>query len=140
MVSLKAVEESNAALRSAGSGRVALFVGATSGLGLATLREYVRCSDRPTVYVVGRSSGKLAATLADPATLNPDGRYVPIEADVELFRNVDAACAEFQRQEPRLDLLVMSPGYLKVTRQRTSPRFSGGPALSLRGRAPNAAC
>ena len=118
MVSLKLVEQSNAALRSAGSGKIALFVGGTSGLGLTTLNEYVRCADRPKVYLVGRSKSKLSNIIADLEKVNPDGSYVPIQSEIELFKNVDAACAEFQRQEKHLDLLVLSPGFLKATRQR----------------------
>ncbi|KAI9832823.1 MAG: hypothetical protein M1826_000989 [Phylliscum demangeonii] len=121
MVSLKAVRESNAALSSTVSGQVALFVGATSGIALQTLTEYARHSDRPTAYIVGRNQAKLSRVIADLEQINPQGRYVPILAEVSLLKNVDAACAEFRAQEKRLDLLVMAPGYLKVTRQGTTP-------------------
>ena len=116
MVSLKAVEESNANLKAVGSGKVALFVGATSGLGLATLNEFVRHADAPKVYIVGRSAAKLKSAIADLEKLNAQGKFIPIQGEIELFKNIDAACAEFQSKEQHLDYLIMSQGYIKVAR------------------------
>ncbi|KAI9825350.1 MAG: hypothetical protein M1826_007028 [Phylliscum demangeonii] len=117
MVTLKAVQESNAALSSSMSDQVAVFVGATSGIALQTLTEYARRSLRPTAYIVGRNSTKLASIIADLEALNPAGRFKPLEGEISLLKNVDAVCAAFGAQESHLDLLVMAPGYLKVTRQ-----------------------
>ena len=105
MVSLKVVKESNAALRSQGSGQISLFVGGTSGLGLATLKEYARHADKPKVYIVGRSQSKLSGIIAELQKLNPDGHFLPIVSEISLFKNVDAACKEFKTKEKTLDLL-----------------------------------
>ena len=122
MVNLKSVRESNAALRSTSSGQVALFVGATSGIALHTLTEYTRHSNRPKVYIVGRSDPKLSGIIGDLERINPQGSYVPIRSEISLLKNVDTACEEYKREEKSLDLLVMAPGYLKLSRQGT--RFS----------------
>jgi NADP-dependent 3-hydroxy acid dehydrogenase YdfG len=122
MVSLKAVRQSNAALRSAISGQVALFVGATSGIAFHTLMEYTRQANRPKVYIVGRSDAKLSNIIGDLKKINPQGSYHPIRSEVSLLKNVDAACEEYKTKEKKLDLLVMAPGYIKVSRQGT--RFS----------------
>lgn len=119
MVSLKVVRQSNAALRSTVSGQVALFVGATSGIAFHTLMEYTRQSNQPKVYIVGRSDAKLSTIIADLKKINPQGSYLPIRSEVSLLKNVDTACAEYKKKEQKLDLLVMAPGYLKVSRQGT---------------------
>ncbi len=117
MVSLKSVQESNASLRSARTGQLALFVGATSGIALATLTEYARHSDRPKIYIVGRSNTKLSSIMQDLEKINPQGSYVAIMSEISLLKNVDMACEEYKRKENSLDLLVMAPGYLKLSRQ-----------------------
>lgn len=137
MVTLKAVQESNAALRSTVSGQVALFVGATSGIALSTLTEYTRHSNRPKVYIVGRSDAKLSKLIGELEGINPQGSYVPIRAEVSLLKNVDAACEEYKRMENGLDLLIMAPGYLKVSRIGTLSRFPLRPlSIEKRGSEP----
>ncbi len=116
MVNLKSVQESNAALRSSVSGQVSLFVGATSGIALATLTEYTRCSIRPKVYIVGRNDIKLSNITRDLERINPQGSYTPIRSEISLLKNVDTACEEYKRKEKTLDLLIMCPGYLKLSR------------------------
>lgn len=117
MVKLTQVRESNAAVHASCADQISLFVGATSGLSLATLTEYARCSTRPKVYIVGRSEARLTAIIADLKKLNPNGTFLPIIAECALLRNVDAACAELKAKETSLNLLVVSPGCLKSTRQ-----------------------
>ena len=116
MVNLKSVQDSNAALRFATSGQVALFVGATSGIAFHTMTEFVRNSDRPKIYIVGRNEATLSNIIADLEKLNPQGSYASIKAEVSLLKSVDAACEEFKKKEDRLDLLVMCPGYIKLSR------------------------
>lgn len=118
MVGLNAVRESNLALQPSDNIKVAFFVGATSGLGLATLTEFVKHSPHSKVYMVGRSESKLSSIISDLKRVAPQSEVVPIKADIALFKDVDAVCEEFQRHERTLDLLVMSPGHFKVARWR----------------------
>ena len=120
MVNLTTVHASNALLPSLGPGKIALFVGATSGIGLATLTAFARNADRPRVYIVGRNEQKLSTIIADLQKVNGGGVFVPILSEIRLFSFVDAACEMFKQQEKRLDLLVMSPGQLKIARQGMS--------------------
>ena len=133
MVKLSSVQSSNDTLKTSKSftGQVSFFVGATSGLGLATLTEYTQHTTNPKIYIVGRSDAKLTKIISDLQKLNTSATFVPIKSEYELIKNVDAACAELASKESRLDLLVMSPGYLKVNRQ---PDNEEGiePTLSLR--------
>ncbi|KAI9819670.1 MAG: hypothetical protein M1832_003904 [Thelocarpon impressellum] len=113
MVNLKHIRESNAGLRDAGkSGAVAVFVGATSGIGESTLKSFAEYADRPTLYLVGRSEAAASRILAEVGRLNPQSSSSFIAADVSLLKGVDAVCDEIRRKEGRLDLLVMSAGYL----------------------------
>lgn len=116
MVSLKLVQQSNAALRSTTSGQVSLFVGATSGIALATMIEYAKQSTRPKIYIVGRNPSKLSSIIKDLEEVNPQGTYIPIKSEFSLFKNVDTACEELKAKEKSLDLLLMCPGYLKPTK------------------------
>ncbi len=116
MVSLKLVQQSNDALSSTTSGQVSLFVGATSGLALATMTEYARQSTRPKIYIVGRNPSKLSSVILELEKINAQGTYIPIQSELSLFMNVDAACEELKAREKSLDLLLMCPGYLKAGR------------------------
>ncbi|OJJ31411.1 hypothetical protein ASPWEDRAFT_54580 [Aspergillus wentii DTO 134E9] len=113
MVSLKAVQASNAGLRALPN-ITALFVGGTSGIGQSTLRQLAREADTPTAYIVGRNESKAGPFLAELRQLNPKGRFNFIEADVSLIRNVDAACKQVLEQEKHLNFLFMTPGGISL--------------------------
>ena len=68
---------------------------------------------------MGRDPERLSEIIEGLKAINSKGTYIPIESKISLLKNVDAACEEFQRQEKSLDLLIMCPGYLKLSRQRT---------------------
>ena len=127
MVKLGSVRASNAALHSTVSGQISLFVGATSGIAYHTLLEYARRSDRPKIYIVGRNEARLSEIIGELGKLNPNGQYVSIKTEISLLKNVDMACEEIKRKEKNLDLLVMCPGYIKLSPVGT--RFS--PCLLL---------
>ena len=96
------------------------LVGATSGLALATMLEYAEHSNQPKIYIVGRSDAKLAKVVGELNKANPNGTYLPIKTEISLLKNIDAACQEFQMKEKNLHLLLMCPGYLKLSRRGVS--------------------
>lgn len=56
MVTLEQVRASNAEIKTRyPEGLVAVFAGATSGIGETSLREFVRHTPKPRVYIIGRS-------------------------------------------------------------------------------------
>lgn len=114
MVPRIAVQAHNAQLRGAlGDYRhVSLFVGATRGIGLATVTELLRRVSQPTVYIVCRSKTRFARTLEQLRALNPDSHIIPIEGEASLLRDVDHMCEKLTRLESRLDLLFLSAGLL----------------------------
>ena len=112
MVAISAIREANDSLGSRAPGLVAVFVGATQGIGAGTLSALVKHLDAPKVYLLGRSRARCAGQLTQLRDLNPEASIVFIETEVSLLKHVDAACKAISAQESALDLLYMSPGGL----------------------------
>ncbi|CAG7938658.1 unnamed protein product [Penicillium olsonii] len=109
MVSLTDVQASNANIATAlPAGLVAVFVGATNGIGEATVKEFARSTHSPHAYLVGRSQEAAARIIAECRQLNPVGEFIFIQADVSLMRNVDEVCHEIKSKERAIDLLFLS--------------------------------
>lgn len=111
MVSLPLVRKSNSHLKSFSS-PVAVFVGATQGIGLSTLQQYATLASVPKIYIVGRSEPVGVRIIDDLQARNAEGNYVFLKAEVSLLENVDQVCREIKRREKKMDLLFMSPGYI----------------------------
>jgi NADP-dependent 3-hydroxy acid dehydrogenase YdfG len=114
MVSLKDIRNSNHSLQSASPGVVAVFAGATSGIGLATLKQFAKNANGPRAYIIGRSQEKASRIIDHLKTINPMGTYVFIEGQVSLIKEVDRICEEIKKFENHVDILCMSPGYLSL--------------------------
>ncbi|KAI9841200.1 MAG: hypothetical protein M1837_000927 [Sclerophora amabilis] len=114
MVSLTAVRESNSALPESLIKPTAVFVGATSGIGEATVKQFAAHTTSPKVYLVGRNRNAATSIIAELNRLNPDGIYEFIQADVSMIRNVDAVCEQIKGKEKKLDVLFLSAGYVTL--------------------------
>ncbi|CAG8934956.1 unnamed protein product [Penicillium salamii] len=110
MVPLTDVQSSNAEIANSLPGLVAVFVGATNGIGEATLKEFARSTRSPRVYFIGRSEEAAVRIEAESRQLNPGGEFIFMKVDVSLIRNVDEACREIKRKEGSVDLLFLSCG------------------------------
>ncbi|OCT47056.1 Dehydrogenase/reductase SDR family member 12 [Cladophialophora carrionii] len=132
MVSLSDVHLNNTSLRSAGSGPTVALVGATAGIGLATFHALLKHTSSPTIYLVGRDGSRLDALIATAQQRhpNPGATIVPIVVvhgdDLTLVRHADAAARQIASLTSRLDLLIMSPGYLSF---RSTADFSADEGL-----------
>ncbi|KAH7257877.1 hypothetical protein BKA59DRAFT_508773 [Fusarium tricinctum] len=93
-------------------GFVAVFVGATRGIGLATLKALTRKLKKPRFYVIGRSQVKFEPELAALRECNPDAEIRFLEGKISLLKEVDDVCDSILQIESHLDLLYMSPGSL----------------------------
>ncbi|CVL06778.1 uncharacterized protein FMAN_11874 [Fusarium mangiferae] len=91
---------------------VAVFVGATRGIGLATLKVLIRTLPNPRFYVIGRSKARCAGELALLSEYNPNATIQFVEAEASLIKGIDDACEGIMKLEKRVDLLFMSPGSL----------------------------
>ncbi|KAH7213284.1 uncharacterized protein BKA55DRAFT_744128 [Fusarium redolens] len=91
---------------------VAVFVGATRGIGLSTLKVLTRTLPNPRIYVIGRSKARFASELAVLTEYNPNATIQFVETEVSLIKAVDDACDRIMGLENHVDLLFMSPGSL----------------------------
>jgi NADP-dependent 3-hydroxy acid dehydrogenase YdfG len=114
MVNIKDVRVSNARFKESTQSLVAVFVGATSGIGLATLKHFAQNAYKPTIYIIGRSKSSSATILSDLNAANSGAAFNFIETEISLIKNVDQACKEITSKEKKVDLLFMSPGYTSL--------------------------
>jgi len=116
MVSITEVRASNASLSNNTKAATAVFVGATSGIGLATLQAFAKHIPNPTALIIGRSESGFAPELASLHSLNPKGTFTFLEADVSLLANIDAVCERvntvLQGKGEKIDFLFLSQGYI----------------------------
>ncbi|KAK8091717.1 hypothetical protein PG997_002078 [Apiospora hydei] len=120
MVSLEEMRASNARIAtSLPSGLVALFVGATSGIGSTTLKHFARRTQQPRIYFVGRRRDEGERIQAELEKLNPRGEYHFVQQDVSLLKNVDEVCRYIQSRESAINLLYLTCGSL-ITKTQTA--------------------
>jgi NAD(P)-dependent dehydrogenase (short-subunit alcohol dehydrogenase family) len=113
MVSIKAVRASNASFKATSPpGMVAVFAGATSGIGMGTLKAFVKNANSPTAYIIGRSKKGSAPLLDELQKSNPSAILNFIETEFSLIKNVDAVCDEIKSKEKKVDFVFVSAGYL----------------------------
>ncbi|KAI9710179.1 MAG: hypothetical protein M1828_002212 [Chrysothrix sp. TS-e1954] len=117
MVALTDVHASNDEIASSLPDLVAVFVGATSGIGLCALKEFARHASRPRVYFIARSQEAADATTRECQALCPEGKFIFIKADVALLRNVDEVCQEIKSKENAINLLFLTQGTLNFSRE-----------------------
>ena len=113
MVSLPDVQSSNSRIAtSLPPGLVAVFVGATNGIGETTLKQFAKHARQPRVYFLGRSQEAGDRIAAECKALNAEGEYIFIKADTSLIRTVDDVCQDIKTKEKAVNLLVLSTGTL----------------------------
>ena len=113
MVSLSDVQSSNSRIASAlPPGLVAVFVGATSGIGETTLKQFAKHTRQSRIYFVGRSQEAGDRIAAECKALNSEGEYIFIKADISLIRTVDNVCRDIKSKETAVNLLFLSTGTL----------------------------
>lgn len=128
MVSLTDVQSSNSRVASAlPPGLVAVFVGATSGIGETSLKQFAKHARQPRVYFVGRSQEAGDRIVAECKALNSEGEYTFLKADTSLICTVDDVCREIKSRERTVNLLFLSTGSLIST--ETSEGLPFGTAL-----------
>ncbi|KAK7419214.1 hypothetical protein QQZ08_010926 [Neonectria magnoliae] len=110
MVTLQTIQQSNASVATLPPGLVALFIGATSGIGQSTLQHFAQHASSPRIYTVARpqtatSHEKFLASLRQS---NPSSSYSLITADHTLVSDIDKVVAAIKEKETKLDILFMS--------------------------------
>ena len=113
MVSLTDIQASNAQIASAlPTGLVAVFVGATSGIGEYALKHFTKYARGPRIYFVGRSQEAGDRITAECKALNAQGEFIFIKADVSLMKAVDDVCRDIKSKETAINLLFLTQGSL----------------------------
>ena len=126
MVTLSAVQSSNSRISSALTPNlVAVFIGATSGIGEETLKQFAKHARQPRAYLVGRSQDAGDRIVAECKTLNSAGEYIFMKADVSLIRVVDELCTDIKKKEKTINILFLSAGLPSMDRR-------GGFAIIIR--------
>jgi NAD(P)-dependent dehydrogenase (short-subunit alcohol dehydrogenase family) len=114
MVSLDVIEQSNNHVTALPKKLVAVFIGATSGIGRSTLEKLATKAREPQIYSIARPQS--AATheefLTSLRQRNPGGSYSLIKADHTLLSDINGAVEEILQNEEKLDLLVLSAGFI----------------------------
>ena len=118
MVNLKDVRASNQSLQSLPPGLVAVFAGATDGIGLGALRQFAKYVNGPIAFIIGRSEKKASHIIDELKALNPMGTFQFVEAQFSLIHQVDRICEEIKQFTAHVDILCMSPGYLTFEDRR----------------------
>jgi short-subunit dehydrogenase len=98
----------------------AVFVGATSGIGRSALEHLATVSKgkSPRLYVIGRSATAAAPLIASLRQANPSASVEFIEKDVSLVKSVDEVASIIKKNESKVDLLFLSPGFLPFEGRR----------------------
>ncbi|KAI0440583.1 putative short-chain dehydrogenases/reductase [Xylaria telfairii] len=111
MVNLTDVIASNERISSAlPPGLVAVFVGGTSGVGEYTLKAFAWYARAPKVLIVGRSQEAADRILDECRSVNPEGHFEFIRADVSLLKNVDEVCRQIKQKVTTINILFESQG------------------------------
>ncbi|EME42634.1 hypothetical protein DOTSEDRAFT_175849 [Dothistroma septosporum NZE10] len=90
----------------------AVFVGATSGIGLGAIEALLKNSKASKLYIVGRSGSKFEETLIRLQRLDTSANLTFIEAQVSSLREVARVVGIMKQQETSIDRLWLSQGGL----------------------------
>ncbi|KLP02646.1 uncharacterized protein FFB20_00495 [Fusarium fujikuroi] len=109
MVSLSQAQQTNASAASKlPAGLVAVFAGATAGIGETALKAFAKYTTQPKIYYIGRSQEAGDRLQIELKELNPEGEYVFIKKDMSLLKNVDEVCRDIKSKETVLNVLFLN--------------------------------
>src|SRR6516165_2412035 len=87
-------------------GKTALVTGGTSGIGLATAKQFVK--EGAYVFITGRRASELAAAVKEIGT-NVTG----VQGDVSSLADLDRLFAQIKQEKEKLDILFANAGVAK---------------------------
>src|SRR5262249_45642595 len=90
-------------------GKIALITGGTSGIGLATAKQFVR--EGAFVFVTGRRQPEL-----DAAVKELEEKAIGVQGDVSSLAHLDRLFAKIKSEKERLDILFANAGIAKYAR------------------------
>src|SRR6266566_1557631 len=84
-------------------GKIALITGGTSGIGLATAKQFV--NEGAYVYITGRRAQELAAAVKEI-----DRNVTGVQGDMSNLADLDRLFAQVEREKGRLDVVFADAG------------------------------
>src|SRR5713101_3003245 len=87
-------------------GKIALITGGTSGIGLATAKEFV--NEGAYVFITGRRDAELAAAVKAIGS-----QVISVQADVSNLGDLDRLFARIKREKGTLDIVFANAGAAK---------------------------
>jgi NAD(P)-dependent dehydrogenase (short-subunit alcohol dehydrogenase family) len=109
---LSEIKATNSRLTAENAPRTAVFVGATSGIGKATLTRLVAQQTPIKIYVIGRNAVKQQLFLEQLQGSNSKADVIFLEGEVSLMVEVKRVCDKIKGKESSLDALFLSTGYI----------------------------
>ncbi|CZR68658.1 uncharacterized protein PAC_18557 [Phialocephala subalpina] len=130
MVSISQIRASNARIDETHTPRVAVFVGATAGIGRAALTALLSKRLPIKLYIIGRDEANRRSWLEELQQSNPKAEINWLEGQVTLLAEVKRLCLKIKSHEESIDLLFLSAGFLPFDgRHETSEGFETSLAL-----------
>ncbi|KAJ3002589.1 hypothetical protein NUW54_g5767 [Trametes sanguinea] len=122
MPSLAAARAANAAF-SPSYFPVAVFVGGTSGIGRATAEAFARYTKgNAHIVIVGRNEAAADSVIASfPKPTSPDAVHEFVSCDASLIKNVHATTKSLLARLPKINFLVLSPGFYTLQGRNETP-------------------
>ncbi|KAJ7776842.1 hypothetical protein DFH07DRAFT_911739 [Mycena maculata] len=115
MPPLAQVLKANASFTPKAQKPVALFLGGTSGIGQAMARRFAQYTKGEShIVVVGRNQQAAHATISSFPPVVSKGSYEFLECDATLMKNVGSTTASLLARLPKLNFLVLSPGFFSI--------------------------
>ena len=84
-------------------GKIALITGGSSGIGLATAKQFV--NEGAYVFITGRRDGELAAAVKEIAN-----NVAGVKGDVSNLGDLDSLFAQIKREKGKLDIVFANAG------------------------------
>lgn len=111
-VTITEVKSSNSQITTEIAPKIAVFVGATSGIGKAALSRLLAQQTAIKVYLIGRNAAKNQALIAQLRETNSKANIIFLEGEVSLLAEVKRICGEIKAKESSIDALYLSTGYI----------------------------
>lgn len=94
---------------------VGVFVGGTSGIGQAMAEAFAQMiKGKATIVLVGRNKTAADTIIANLPKDATESTFEFVQCDVTLMRNVAAASKEILAKHPRINYLVLTPGFISM--------------------------
>ncbi|KAL0567311.1 hypothetical protein V5O48_014680 [Marasmius crinis-equi] len=117
------VASNSSFLRSLAIVPVGIFVGGTAGIGQGMAEAFAtHTQGNAHIIIIGRNKTAAEAIIAKfPQPSSPEAKHEFVQCDVTLMENVQKTTSELLSQLPKINFLVLSPGYSTMKNRDETP-------------------